>query len=141
MQVEIRLAAAISSTVMNRKTAEDANALVAATSNNPIPHLITAVNTTARIASAVATPRKSGTRYIRSFATLLSITAMPTARTATFASSANNAIETDKTEKVVAIPHGANSAISSASTTVSLMALAHSIRARLGPEYSSTMAS
>src|SRR5512146_1442980 len=108
MQVEIRLAAAISSTVMNRKTAEDANALAAATSNSPMPHLISAVKTTARIASAVATPTKSGTRYMRSLATLLSMTAMATASTANFAIHASNAMSRDKTEKVAAIPHGAN---------------------------------
>src|SRR6266536_3144662 len=41
MQVEIRLAAAISSTVMNKNTPDDARALAAAVSNNPIDHLET----------------------------------------------------------------------------------------------------
>ena len=75
MQVEVRLAAAISSTVMNKKTAEDASVLAAANSTRPIVYLRKAVNTTARIESAHATPRKSGTRYMRSLATLLSSTA------------------------------------------------------------------
>jgi hypothetical protein len=39
MQVEIRLAAAISSTVMNKNTPDDARALAAADSNNPIVYL------------------------------------------------------------------------------------------------------
>src|SRR5208337_736130 len=39
MQVEIRLAAAISSTVMNKNTPDDARALAAADSNKPIVHL------------------------------------------------------------------------------------------------------
>ena len=39
MQVEIRLAAAISSTVMNKNTPDDARALAAAVSNNPIVNL------------------------------------------------------------------------------------------------------
>ena len=75
MQVEVRLAAAISSTVMNRKTAEDASVLAAANSTRPIGYLFKAVNTTARMDSAHATPRKSGTRYMRSLATPLSRTA------------------------------------------------------------------
>jgi hypothetical protein len=39
MQEEIRLAAAISSTVMNKNTPDDARALAAADSNKPIVYL------------------------------------------------------------------------------------------------------
>src|ERR1035437_2873410 len=143
MQVEIRLAAAINSTVMNRNTPDDARALAAAVSNKPIPivHLISAVKTTARIASADATPRKSGTRYIRNFATLLSTTASANTSAAIFSSSTIDAIAIATAERLLAIPQGTNSAISNVITTVSLIALAHSIRARLGPEYSNTIAS
>src|ERR1035437_9626241 len=143
MKVEIRLAAAINSTVMNRNTPDDARALAAAVSNKPIPivHLISAVKTTARIASADATPRKSGTRYIRNFATLLSTTASANTSAAIFSSSTIDAIAIATAERLLAIPQGTNSAISNVITTVSLIALAHSIRARLGPEYSNTIAS
>src|ERR1039457_5092 len=141
MHVEIRLAAAISSTVMNRKTPDEAKALAAAVSNKPIVHLISAVKTTARIASADATPRKSGTRYIRNFATLHSTSASASTSAAIFSSITSDATPSASAETLLAIPQGTKSAISNAMTTVSLIALAHSISARLGPEYSSTIAS
>src|SRR5271157_353975 len=141
MQVEVRLAAAISSTVMNKNTPEDARAVAAAVSNKPIVHLISAVKTTARIASADATPRKSGTRYIRNFATLHSTSASASTRAAIFSSITSDATPSASAETLLAIPQGTKSAISNAMTTVSLIALAHSISARLGPEYSSTIAS
>src|ERR1035438_6662147 len=74
MQVEVRLAAAISSTVMNKNTPDDARALAAAVSNKPIihletrrspRHLISAVKTTARIASADATRSEEHTSELQ----------------------------------------------------------------------------
>src|SRR5579872_5028846 len=141
MQVEIRLAAAISSTVLLSNTVVDDTALAASVSYNPISHLISAVKTTARIARAEATPRKSGTKYMRNFATLLSTSANASAIPPNFTSQRTSAIATAGKEKVAAMPQGRNSPTSSAMMTVSLMAPAHSIKARLGPEYSSTMAS
>src|SRR6266704_2167170 len=123
MQVEMRLAAAISNTVMNNSTAEDASALAAANSTRPMLHLITAVNTTAKIASAEATPRKSGTRYMRSLAMLHSTTAIVSASTASFSTNAPTASTMPGTDKLIIIPQGANSATSSARTSVSFTLL------------------
>src|ERR1035441_4575181 len=133
MQVEVRLAAAISSTVMNKNTPDDARALAAAVSNKPIihletrrspRHLISAVKTTARIASADATPRKSGTRYIRNFATLDSTNASTSTSAAIFRSRTSDAIRIASTERLLAAPQGTNRAINNAMITVSLIALA-----------------
>ncbi len=84
MHVDIRLADAISRTVTNRKTAEEAKVFAAANSTKPMRYLMRAVNTTARTAKAQARPRKSGTRYIRNLATPLSRIEMRIASANTF---------------------------------------------------------
>src|SRR4051812_16232554 len=113
--VEILFAAAINSSVMNRNAADEASAFVAASSNSPIGHhLVIPAKTTAKMASANATPRKSGTRYIRSFAIPLSTTEIATTITTIFSRNANSARAIAHTDRVVAMPHGANSPISSA---------------------------
>src|SRR5665213_4269782 len=92
MQVEIRFAEAIINNVINRNTADEASAFATANSIRPMPHLISAVNATARMANAEAIPRKSGTRYMRNFAMLLSMTAMAIADTASFSENAPRAV-------------------------------------------------
>src|SRR5260370_4160314 len=80
-QVEILLAVAMRRTVENSNTAAELRTFAAARSRIPIHHLfVMAVKMTAKIANAHATRRKSGTTYMRSFATLLSTIASPITR-------------------------------------------------------------
>ena len=58
--------------------------LAAANSIRPMHYLVIPAKTMASNASAEATPRKSGTRYIRSFATPLSTSAIAKPTIATF---------------------------------------------------------
>src|SRR5205823_4391664 len=89
MQVEILFADPINSTVISKNEADDASARATECSINPIDHLKIPANTTASNANAEATPRKSGTRYMRSFATALSITAIETAMISIFTTKAS----------------------------------------------------
>src|SRR5205809_2806271 len=99
------------------------------------------VNTMARTESPKAIPRNSGAAYMRSLATVLSKKASAAATKPSF--TRYNPIEITIAAQpwLAAIPHGKNSPISSAIIRFSLMAWVSSIKARLGPEYSSTIAS